>query len=279
MIIRTIFIVITIFLATPVYADVLYNENLDGYADKTAAIAGVWGGATDGLVTLEEGAECRGGSGKCWKINWTEARSIDAPLLVINKPQIYVRFYMKQSGSNYHSKTLKFHGGETSSGYSNTTVTNGYTGAVINAAVTGNGAGLNNDNVCAYRYYSAEDGCLGDCVVGTYTADYSATGGVPISSDWHCYEFYAKQSSDEGGDGAIAFWYDGTLVYSVDCITNRNSANDYFYSHITLGDYTQYTSFIQYYDDIVVADEYIGPLDYAPSGAATIRASGTVNWR
>lgn len=269
MIIRTIFIVITIFLATPVYADVLYNENLDGYADKTAAIAGVWGGATDGLVTLEDGAECRGGSGKCWLIDWTEARSIDPPLLIFpdtSRPQIYVRFYHKQTGTGgINSKVMKLFNGGTSSNYCHFTAQgSGYTRGVLHAMAVGSGATLENDGTCLYRYFASEDGCLGSGTVNTYTPAYSS--GVPFADgEWHCIEYFIKMNSDDNSDAQLKMWYDGTLVYDVSGIKIRHNDNTYYWHHVTFGDYAGQTGFQEYFDDIVVSDDYIGPLDWEPS--------------
>jgi len=277
--------ILLVLLPMAVNAAVHYDEDLDDYADKSAAESGPWGGTADGRITLASGAEALGGTGKCWKIDWTTGGTIALalPLTSLNLSQVYVRFYYKnvkdEGPSGSISKVLKMFGVRDGDNYANWTLAQGY--QQIARLSIGTGAGISNDGTCVLRYGSSSDGCLGDGVVDTYTPDY--LGGLPIQDgSWHCIEAFFKYNTTTGGvnnaDGAFSLWLNGTKIYGVTGIIMRHPDNSIYFSSASFGDHAQdYLGYYEYFDSIVISDSYIGPLDYEPSCADTPGLCGSEN--
>jgi len=118
---------------------------------------------------------------------------------------------------------------------------------------------------------------------------YGASGGVGYvnaginSSDiqdnaWHCYEVHIKTATS-GANGVVQVWLDGVQKYSSTSVAFDASSSatiDMF--AFGIGNTTESEAFHQSswtavgFDDIVVADEYIGPL----GASSTSSASGVV---
>ena len=268
-----------LFLLAPclLWGEVLYDEDLDDYADKSAAeSSGPWGGTSDSRITLASGAEALGGTGKCWKIDWTSSGGtiyLQLPLASLQKSAIYIRYYYKRGGEiNANSKMLKVHGirnGDTS--YSNFTLSCGYVGGFTCVSV-GNGLGPSNDSQCVYRYNGATPSCIGSGTITNYTS--ANLADIVYDGNWHCIEVYCKYNTNTGStlnnDGEFALWVDsedGTPTYRVTGINMRHPDNSMYFSSVSFGDWasSSYLGFYDYFDNIVISDSYIGPLDYEPS--------------
>lgn len=253
-------------------ARVFYNETLDNYADKnSASTQGPWQGVDHSRITLESGPVAYGGSGKCWRYNCVEGGTavMRLPLASFNLSKVYVRFYYKNvpavsNPTGKNSKVLRLNGIRNGDSYSNFTIVSGYAG--IGAVVTGSGDGLANDCTCAYNYSRNTAGCLRDGVIDTHSPGLS--GGLPVmDGNWHCIEAFFKYNTTTGGvnnsDGAFSLWLDGTKIYSVTGIIMRHPQNSMYFTDASFGEYAHrdYLGFYEYYDNIVIADEYIGPVD------------------
>lgn len=119
---------------------------------------------------------------------------------------------------------------------------------------------------------------------------------------WHSLEWHVKLNSQTGvADGGFTFYidgeevkirdyriggYPGTPVYGIWNMDMGAATNEYFTSalppaigNLSGGSWNFPTNgwYVFEFDDYVVSTSYIGP-DDPPSGTATIRASGTVNW-
>lgn len=282
--------ILLVLLPMAVNAAVHYDEDLDDYADKSAAeSSGPWSGTSHSRITLASGAEALGGTGKCWKIDWTTDGTIALalPLTSLNLSQVYVRFYYKNvkngGPSGSLSKVLKMFGVRDGDNYANWTIS--YTYQQMSGLAIGTGATINNDSTCVLRYGSSSSGCLGDGVVDTYTPDYY--GGLPIQDgSWHCIEAFFKYNTTTGGvnnaDGAFSLWLNGTKIYGVTGIIMRHPDNSMYFSSASFGDHAQtFLGYYEYFDSIVISDSYIGPLDYEPSPVktSTWNVPGTVRVR
>jgi len=104
---------------------------------------------------------------------------------------------------------------------------------------------------------------------------------------WYCIEIHAKVNSSASiADAVCEAWVDGVKVFEIKNFKYYNDpAKKYGTGYIELQHiYYDRTPTDQptYMDNIVIADSYIGPMrDEDPSdpSGATIRASGTANWR
>jgi hypothetical protein len=284
--------ILLVLLPMAVNAAVHYDEDLDDYADKSAAESGPWSGTSDSRITLASGAEALGGTGKCWKIDWTSSGGtiyLRLPLASLQKSAIYIRYYYKRGGEiNANSKMLKVHGirnGDTS--YSNFTLSCGYVGGFTCVSV-GNGLGPSNDSQCVYRYNGATPSCIGSGTITNYTS--ANLADIVYDGNWHCIEVYCKYNTNTGStlnnDGEFALWVDsedGTPTYRVTGINMRHPDNSMYFSSVSFGDWasSSYLGFYDYFDNIVISDSYIGPLDYEPSPVktSTWNVPGTVRVR
>lgn len=281
-----------LFLLAPclLWGAVLYNETLDGYADKAAAEAGVWYGTDYDRITLESGSAAYGGSGKCWKIDWTSSGGtihLQLPLASHQLSAVYVRFYYKHTGQRHaNSKLLKLHGVRDGDSYSNFTITGWYAGNFSQLNI-GDGLGITNDSTCGYQYTSPTASCLQSGTITHYAS--SDLSNTVFDGNWHYIEVYCKYNTNTGStlnnDGEFALWVDsedGTPTYRVTGINMRHPDNSMYFSSVSFGDWasSSYLGFYDYFDNIVISDSYIGPLDYEPSvKTSTWNVPGTVRVR
>jgi hypothetical protein len=102
-------------------------------------------------------------------------------------------------------------------------------------------------------------------------------GGVPragIPGIWHCIEQFVKINDVGQPNGVINCWLDGELALVLDTVTFRTVANGEgligaaYFSTFHGGssiDWAPDTTGFIYYDNLVVAQEYIGPAAEAPT--------------
>lgn len=279
--------ILLVLLPMAVNAAVYYDEDLDDYADKSAAESGPWSGTSDSRITLESGAEALGGTGKCWKIDWTSSGGtiyLQLPLASHQLSAVYIRFYYKHTGQRHaNSKLLKLHGVRDDNSYSNFTITGGYAGYFSQLNI-GDGVGITNDSTCGYNYTSPTASCLQSGTITHYAS--SDLSNTVFDGNWHYIEVYCKYNTNTGStlnnDGEFALWVDsedGTPTYRVTGINMRHPDNSMYFSSVSLGDWanSNYLGFYDYFDNIVIADEYIGPLGEDPpasSGSSGISCSG-----
>src|SRR6185295_319073 len=86
---------------------------------------------------------------------------------------------------------------------------------------------------------------------------------IPDRDKWICYELMVKANTPGKRDGRIAFWVDGKLA--ADFLNLRLRDVDALKSNrVSLGLYTQNDlirgPIVMWYDDVVVATSYIGPV-------------------
>lgn len=285
-----IVLIITIGMFSSCYGDVIWHDDFDGYTDK-ADVDLVWG-SIGSNVTLETGAEAYGGTGKCMK--WTYSSSGTSPfeftrsILSASVADVYVQFRFKivrlgQAEPRGAVKFCKIFGVSSEANYANSTLNLGSvtdTYPTIHGINYGNGDGVSNDT--QNEVYIASGTHYDQDPLVVYTTQTSVF--TPTEGQWHQLEVRFKYNTDGNRDGEYSIWIDGILRMRATNVKNRHDSNTAQWSYLSFGDYgNQYVDMLLYIDDVVVSDTYIefdegeDPPD-PPSGTATIRASGTVNW-
>ena len=85
---------------------------------------------------------------------------------------------------------------------------------------------------------------------------------VPELDRWHCYEFMLQANTPGENDGRIAFWFDGDLAADFGNLRLRDIDTlqiDRFGVGLHIGSNTPGAAH-KWYDNVVAADAYIGPL-------------------
>jgi hypothetical protein len=86
---------------------------------------------------------------------------------------------------------------------------------------------------------------------------------IPEQDKWICYELMVKANTPGKRDGRIAFWIDGRLTADFPNLRLRD-VDSLKSNHVALGLYTQngaiMTPCAMWFDDVVVATSYIGPV-------------------
>jgi len=246
---------IIILIAPSAFAATLFQDNFDGYSDSPA-IHG-WTLGSQFSVSSSGG---RGG-GRCLVVHYgdgvfgTNAYSgnID-PYTRGALGEGYVRFSFKVVGnstsSNFQTKFFKLHARVDGDNSSNYTVM-----FLDNYVQTGNGA-LAGDAQCRWDF----DGSIySACTHNSYTG----TAFTLNDEGWHTFEMYFKYNTNGASDGELRVWFDGNEHLHVTGMKNRNDGTPRDANILDLSAY-RYTGdpdndWYIYYDDIVVADTYIGP--------------------
>ncbi len=282
--------ILLVYFGSPCIGAEIWRDSFDGYAN-IEAVDVMWA-AVGGKISLIEGAEAYGGSGKC--LLWTYDSQGTAPyeltrLITQETSDLYVQFKFKieergQSEPRGGIKFLKMFGvvgGD--SNYANCTMNLGDvsdTYPSIHSVHYGPGTGTANDTQVAVFLFTP--GYAGEDPYAIYTMQTERF--YPTQGHWHTTELRCKYNTDGNRDGEFAVWVDGELRMRATNIKNRHDDNTPIWDHLSLGDYgNAYADMLFYVDDVIVSDTYIefdegeDPPD-PPSGTATIRASGTVNW-
>jgi len=130
-----------------------------------------------------------------------------------------------------------------------------------------------------YCYHMDQEGVYGDQFFPSGQMRSSESAGlfgatfvprpdlVPELGRWHCYEFMAKANTPGQRDGRVAFWVDGVLRGDFPNLRLR-SVDTLKINNVHLSTYSSRVRPNQtlWYDDVVVATSYIGPMK--PAGAA-----------
>src|SRR6185295_11651839 len=86
---------------------------------------------------------------------------------------------------------------------------------------------------------------------------------IPDRDKWICYELMVKANTPGKRDGRIAFWVDGKLAADFPNLRLRD-VDALKSNRVSLGLYTQNDMIrgpiVMWYDDVVVATSYIGPV-------------------
>jgi hypothetical protein len=203
---------------------------------------------------------------------------------------VFLRFYAKYP-SNFNVPVASRHdGGEISAGY--------FVGGMATPGVPANGTNKYLANfecfpwdtavptpgmLSIYIYWPEQFGNYGDnffpsgtVIPNSYIRSGAATFGptfvsrpdvVPPLGSWHCYEYMLQANTPGLRDGRIACWFDGNLIADFPNLRFRDIASlkiDHVAIGLFLGSNGQENK--KWYDDVVVATSYIGPMTGTSTG-------------
>jgi len=206
---------------------------------------------------------------------------------------VFLRYYSKYP-INFNVPVASRHdGGEISAGY--------FVGGMATPGVPANGTNKYLANVecfpwdtavptpgylSIYIYWPEQFGNYGDnffpsgtVIPNSYARSGAATFGptfvprpdiVPTLGAWHCCEYMLRANTPGLRDGRIACWLDGNLIADFPNLRFRDIASlkiDHVAIGFFLGSNTQENK--KWYDDVVVATSYIGPMSSTGGGGGS----------
>jgi len=175
-----------------------------------------------------------------------------------NLQEIYVRFYFKVDDPSGGCKFLKLFGKENSpQGYANSTFAINYFSGQLSEVSYGDGSGVSNDTQHVIRYNGSHTDSNVSIVNSSDTFD-------PRDGKWHCFEANMKYNDNGKRNGHYRVWIDGKLRLYANNVKNRNDLNSLFFGSVQLANYCHSNwekTWHLWYDNVIIADQYIGPLD------------------
>lgn len=244
-------------------AAVLFQDDFDGYTDSPSNHG--WQIASAVSAPSNEGYNgSRGikisyttdGTPPYW-FGWNGLRSF-------NRSALFVRFYFRTGPNQGGNKFVKLFGKTNGTGYANTTFPLESGGSIF-AVRYGNGSSTANDTqtLNSLNGKSNDPAVIFQKYTSTFTPD----------NKWHCFEIYMKYNTDNNRDGVYKVWIDGVLRLHTTNVKNRHNANTRAFDSLQFANYTATsTSTVRplWYDNIVVADEYIGPIGSSSLPSPTV---------
>jgi hypothetical protein len=238
-----------------VEAEIIFQDDFDGYSDSPANHG--WGVSSNISMVNGQGVN----ESRCAMV--TYVRSGTSPYWFgvnvgdLNRNALYIRFYFKVDDPSGGCKFLKLFGKQKQpEGYANTTVAIKYTSSLLYEISYGNGGGTTNDTQTVIRYAGEHSDSNVNVLVAEGPFD-------PRDGKWHSYEFYMKYNDDGKRNGEYKVWIDGQLRVHAVNIKNRHDDNSNEFGSVQLANYCHSNwehTWNLWYDNVVIADEYIGPL-------------------
>ncbi|MGP8323230.1 MAG: T9SS type A sorting domain-containing protein [Methanosarcinaceae archaeon] len=258
----TVFLVFAGILNMNVYAQIIFQDDFDGYSDSPENHG--WGMSSNISVADTGGLNGSRGIIVTYNTSGTSPYWFGKNVSDEQINNIYVRFYFKIHDPEYAGtedayyggcKFLKIFGSQDGDGYANTTWGINYNHPVIREVSYGNGSGIDNDCQCIIRFAGSHTDP--EVVVNTSTSDYHL-----VDNEWHCFEAYFKYNTNGNRDGEYQVWIDGSTVVHATNIKNRHDSNAAYFNAVHFANYSHYNThtWYLYYDNIVFADSYIGTI-------------------
>jgi hypothetical protein len=219
----------------------------------------------------------------------TEVANAVERSLSTGQDTVFVRTYTKFP-SNYNASGSEHNGIAITSNYCCPGVpangTNKFYVDVENSRdLSSNNPGFTN----SYVYYPEQRDVYGDHFFpdGTVLPNSSTPGNfgqyfvkrpnfIPNLNQWYCYELMVKANTPGQRDGRIAIWIDGNLIADFQNIRLRDTTSlkinkielDLYIKQNPAGD------MLKWYDNVVVATSYIGPMSDGSSGGTVAPPTG-----
>ena len=131
-----------------------------------------------------------------------------------------------------------------------------YYSNTLNDVQYGGGDGLSNDGQRIIRF----NGTRSDENVTIH----KSTGEFdPRDGKWHCFEAHMKYNDNGQRNGIYRVWIDGEMRLHAANVKNRNDLNSRFFESVQLANYCHSNwshLWHLWFDDVVIADEPIGPI-------------------
>jgi hypothetical protein len=271
-------------MAQPVWAATYFEDNFDNYS-SLSDVSSVGGWSYNSPTQWAYSSTGGRNNTPCIVVhaNVDSGTSVYAMLHDPNSAgslaEGYIRLYYRivdHDGSSIGTKFLKLNGeGIGGPSYANFTCQFN-----TNSVVTGNGSGLQNDNACGWPWYNGSHIC-------TYsTLDHSASApSNRTDGNWHYFEIYFKENTNDNYDGEIQVWFDGVSYMHAtgikmrhnDNVRNIEAINLFAYAYMSVNDDSNDDYYV-YYDDVVVSDSYIGAADVSspPTTTGSNYSGGTM---
>ena len=252
-----------IFIGGAGEARIIFQDDFDSYSDSP----GNHGWGTSSNISLQTS----GGINNSHCVMVTYDRSGTSPywfgvnVANENLSEIYVRFYFRVDDPSGGCKFLKLFGVRSGDSYANTTYHLNYWGGILYDIQYGDGSGIVNDCAVAIRYNGAHNDQNVTILKSTDAFD-------PRDGKWHCFEAHMKYNDNGQRNGIYRVWIDGELRIHATNVRNRNDMNSRFFESVQLANYCNDNwshVWHLWYDNVVIADEYIGPLNSSPSPVDT----------
>lgn len=247
--------------AGPGLATTYFSDNFDGYADSPLNHG--WTLEDTSMFTANATGG-RGDNGRCVSFHFHSQTNTSGyafgmdPGPGVDFKEGYIRFSFKilnNSTGEYNTKFMKMFTAPT-----NTSYYSHYTGTFLTNVQTGDGTAMGDSN-CRWDFDgSSPSGCTQSVYTGT-----SPTG--LNDGEWHTYEIYFKQNTDDASDGALRVWIDGDEKLTVAGMKVRHNLCP---TDIVLFQFPAYSytgsdgDWDLYLDDVVSSDTYIGVPGDAP---------------
>ena len=247
---------LTAIFASPSYGETLFKDDFN-YTDSlnnhgwgvgpTSSIA--VGAGPDGSNALKITFDCDSNTcGDRWN-NWNAPPSTQ---------ELYIKFSFKFDCGTGNcvggAKFLKLRGIANGTNYANSTFQPVYQLSKFEGILFGC-TGTTRDAGSLLRYdgtFGLQSGCPQPTLSGTKPGMID-----PRDGKWHTWKVHMRYNDDGQNNGIYEVWYDGTKVLGVAGITNRDTTNSKYFSHIILGGWNQYYGGVPYYifyDNFIAAN-------------------------
>ncbi len=240
-------------------AEIIFQDDFDGYSDSPANHG--WGVSSNISMVDDQGVNGSRCAMVTYNCSGTSPYWFGVNVSSFNRNALYVRFYFKVDDPSGGCKFLKLFGKrDQPEGYANTTLAINYYNSLLYEISYGDGSGTTNDTQTIIRYAGKHSDSNVNVLVAEGPFD-------PRDGKWHFYEFYMKYSDDGKRNGEYKVWIDGQLRVHAVNVKNRHDDNSNEFDSVQLANYCHSNwshTWHLWYDNVVIADEYIGP--FGPSG-------------
>jgi hypothetical protein len=263
--------------------DVVFHENFEGFKGNnfTKTEMGGWDHFYNDLVITRKSENVNMGRQALEVTHRHVPRAHGAVKEVAGYDTLFLRFYMKfhPEFPGVHHAGMYIRGGQPGALLDNPTGTRPTGGDHFNAALDHlfptHGASPPENNVPPgwtynYCYHMDQKDIYGDILLPSGIADGSDLLGKdfvprpninPERNRWYCFEIMIQCNEPGSRNGRVAIWVDGVLLADHPNLRFR-TVESLKARYVTLSTYTsrKAENNILWYDDIVVAKKYIGPV-------------------
>lgn len=277
---------------------VLFNDNFEGFKGAVvswAAGIGGWDNAYGTLTVTRDAAKVHAGK-QCIEINHTSALGTHgADKELAAHDTVFVRFYLKFSAlfPGVHHAGMGIRGGPAGELFTNHTGTkpNGtnFFTCYLDHLSPLHGWQPAEDSIPPgwtydYCYHMDQGTDYGDVLTSRgnlnntypFSADFVSRPNVtPARNRWTCFEIMVQANTIGSRNGRVALWVDGALIADHPGLRFR-TADSIKSRYVSLSTYSSgyVAGQTLWYDDIVMARSYIGPM--RASDAAEVRAPSSL---
>lgn len=241
----SLFVLTVICLATSVAHAFNYSDNFDSYASLSAVSAN-W--SVPAGVTLD----ATGGVNGSKAIKFVYNGSAYQPFTKSygTGPGIYAQFKVKFAVASSGCKFFKIFG-QNNGHYANWTWNLDNPSSNMTPLCFGNGSGLDNDtDTCIFP-----DGNVNGAGAGHLTlTNVRGSNFHPTLGQWYTIDTYNRYSTNGNADGEMWIKVDGSYLFRVTNVVNRNNTDPAIIDYVSFGDYSFGGPITYWLDDVKISD-------------------------